>query len=173
MSCAHLDKYTCLLSGELGSDLHEVWSWHFGFWTFITVASLDAISVECIELLRWSPLLGSLTLIKVQPSSGIFPVSKTRISCPHLHSLELSSIYKEFVVAQFLDSMCLPALEKLIHYYCPLSLDSMMTIVGCSLCLEEFRISKRAMFTKRFITCFFTYHPSRSCNFGSSSSVRL
>jgi len=62
-------------------------------WNFITLAlfKLDDINVdECVELLRRSPLLESLTLKKINRSSGIFPVSETSISCLHRHSLELA-----------------------------------------------------------------------------------
>jgi hypothetical protein len=118
-------------------------------WNFITVASLDEISVgECVEFLRRSPLLESLSLNRIKHSpSRIFPVSKTRIPCLHLHSLELLKIDETTVVAEILDSMHLPALERWIHCDCPLSLDNMISFAeysSLSLCLKEFRINGNA-----------------------------
>ncbi|KIM37629.1 hypothetical protein M413DRAFT_30816 [Hebeloma cylindrosporum] len=112
-------------------------------WNFITVASLDDISVDgCIEFLRRSPLLEFLLLNGIKSSSGTFSASTTRISCLHLHSLELANIQDRKLVAEILDSMCLPALQRWIHHHCPVSWEKIMTFTRySSFCLKEFRIS--------------------------------
>lgn len=111
-------------------------------WSSITVASLRAIGIdECIELLRRSPHLESLALIEIRSSSGVFPIPDTRISCPHLQSLELSDISDEITVDMILDSIHVPALEKWTQDRCPLSLDGMLSIArSSSFCLKEFRL---------------------------------
>ncbi|KIM38268.1 hypothetical protein M413DRAFT_448001 [Hebeloma cylindrosporum] len=111
-------------------------------WNFITVASLKTIPVdECFEFLRRCPVLESLTLTSVYfYRAGVtFPMPQTRISCLHLHSLELSMI-DESVLSNILDSICLPALRRWVHFHCPVPWDKMLSLAKHS-SLKEFRMS--------------------------------
>jgi hypothetical protein len=112
-------------------------------WDNLTVALVHDIGVdECIELIRRAPHLETLTLQEIKISSTIFPIPNTRIIHPSLHSLELSKIGEETLVAGILDSLCLPSLEKWIHDRSPFPLDNMLSFVECSSsCLKVFRIS--------------------------------
>ncbi|KIM47400.1 hypothetical protein M413DRAFT_22079 [Hebeloma cylindrosporum] len=93
-------------------------------WVNLTVATVEQIGVdECFELMAQAPLLEKLSLCKIYPSSSRVPFPKTRIVCPRLHSLQLLKITEETVVAGILDSLCLPSLEKWIHYRCALPMD--------------------------------------------------
>jgi hypothetical protein len=111
-------------------------------WNNLTVASVDYIGVdECFELIRRAPLLETLTLSRISVSSCLFPIPNTRIICPHLHSLELSRIAEENVVAKILDSLCLPSLEQWIHDQPSMPLDNMISFIGCLSCLKIFKIT--------------------------------
>jgi len=112
-------------------------------WNNLTMASVDEIGDdECVELLRRAPLLENLSLRGIRASSGLFPFPITRIIRPHLHSLELSRISRDDVVAAILDSVCFPSLEQWIHDDSPLPLDSMISFLGyLSSCLKIFKIS--------------------------------
>ena len=112
-------------------------------WNNLTIASVDEIGDdECVELVRRAPLLESLSLRGIRASSGLFPFLITRIIRPHLHSLELSRISGEDVVAAILDSVCFPSLKQWIHDDSPLPLDSMISFLGyLSSCLKVFKIS--------------------------------
>ena len=80
------------------------------------MASVHDIGVdECFEPIRRAPLLESLRLEAINPSS-IFPIPNTRVIPPHLHSLELLGIKEETVVTGILDSLCLPSLEQWISF---------------------------------------------------------
>jgi hypothetical protein len=82
-------------------------------WNNLTMASVGDIGVdECFELIRRAPLLCTLKLHAINPSSDIFPIPSTRIVHPHLHSLELWEIKEQTVVAGILDSLCSPSLER-------------------------------------------------------------
>ena len=82
-------------------------------WSNLTTASIDDIGVdECFELIRQAPLLGTLKLRAINPSSNIFPIPTTRIVRPHLHSLELLRISKKNVVTGILDSLCFLVFES-------------------------------------------------------------
>ena len=111
-------------------------------WNNLTTASVDDIGVdECFELIRRAPLLGTLKLHAINPSSDIFPIPTTRIVCPHLHSLELWEIKEQTVVAGILDSLFLPSLERWIHYLSSIPLHSIISFVGyLSSCLKIFKI---------------------------------
>jgi hypothetical protein len=81
-------------------------------WNHLTTASMEDIGVdECFELMRRAPLLETLQLLRIIPSSGIFPIPTSRIVLPHLHWLEIWNIKDEIVVAKLLDSMCTPSLK--------------------------------------------------------------
>jgi hypothetical protein len=109
-------------------------------WNNLTVASVDYIGVdECFER---APLLETLTLSRIYASSRLFPIPSTRIIRPHLHSLEISRIAEENVVAKILDSLCLPSLEQWIHDQPSLPLDNMISFIGClSSRLKIFKIT--------------------------------
>jgi hypothetical protein len=111
-------------------------------WNNLTTASVDDIGVdECFELIRRAPLLGTLKLRAINPSSDIFPIPSTRIVHPHLHSLELWGIKEHVVVAGILDSLCSPSLERWTHYDSSIPLNSMISFVGyLSSCLKIFKI---------------------------------
>ena len=84
----------------------------------------------------------SLSLRGIRASSGLFPFPVTRIIRPHLHSLELSRISREDVVAAILDSVCFASLKQWIHDSSPSPLDSMISFLGyLSSCLKVFKIS--------------------------------
>jgi len=112
-------------------------------WNNLTVASVYDIGVdECLELIRRAPLLETLTLQAINPSSGVVPIPNTRIVQPHLHSLELWGFQEEPMVTGILDLLCLPSLEQWIHDLFPFPLDSMISFIGClSSCLNVFKIS--------------------------------
>ena len=112
-------------------------------WDNLTVASVYNIGVDdCLELIRRAPLLETLTLQAINPSSDIFPIPNTRIVHFHLRSLELLGIWKEGVVIGILDSLCLPSLEQWIHSRSRFPLDNMISFIGClSSCLKTFKIS--------------------------------
>ena len=99
-------------------------------WNNLIVASIGEIGVdECFELIRRAPLLETLRLHAINPSSSVFPIPSTRIVRPHLHSLELSEISKETVVTGILDSLHLPSLKQWTHDHSPIPLDNMMTFI--------------------------------------------
>jgi len=103
-------------------------------WDNLTVASIYNLGVdECFELIRRAPLLETLRLQLINPSSNIFTVPNTRIVHPHLHSLELSGIRTETVVAELLDSLSLPSLEQWewTRIISSFPLDNMISFVGC------------------------------------------
>ena len=100
-------------------------------WNNLTMASVDDIGVdECVELIRRAPLLGTLKLYSINPSSNFFPIPSTRIVHPHIHSLELWGIKEQTVVTRILDSLCSPSLERWIHYGSSLPLHSTISFVG-------------------------------------------
>ena len=111
-------------------------------WNNLTAAFVDKIGDdECVELIRRAPLLENLSLRKIRAFSGPFPFPNARIIRPHLHSLELSEIGREDVVAAIPDSVYLSSLEQWIHDHSPLPLDSMISFVGyLSSCLKIFKI---------------------------------
>jgi hypothetical protein len=85
-------------------------------WNRLTTASMEDIGVdECFELMRRAPLLETLELLRIIPSSGIFPIPTSRIVLLHLHRLEIWNIKDEIVVAKLLDSMCTPSLKHWDH----------------------------------------------------------
>ena len=112
-------------------------------WDNLTVALVHDISAdECIELIRRAPHLTTLTLQDINISSSVFPFPNTRIIHPGLRSLELLGFGNEAVVAEILDSVCLPTLEEWIHNRSPFLLDSMISFAGCSSSsLKIFKIS--------------------------------
>jgi hypothetical protein len=84
-------------------------------WNHLTSASLQHIGVdECFEFMRRAPILESLTLSRIIPSSGTFPIPTARIILPHLDRLVIR-ISSEMVVANILDSMCAPSLKHWNH----------------------------------------------------------
>ena len=85
----------------------------------------------------------NLSLCRIYASSRLFPIPNTRIVLPHLHSLELSKIAEETVVAKILDSMCLPSLEQWIHDQPSLPLKNMISFIGCL--SSRFKIFKIAV----------------------------
>jgi hypothetical protein len=103
-------------------------------WSNLTAASVDLISVdECFELMQQAPLLQILSLRGIiYGSSDLLPIPDTRIVLSHLHSLELSTIRDETLVAGILDSVCLPSLEQWIHYKSVFPLDNMISFIGRS-----------------------------------------
>jgi len=108
-------------------------------WNNLTVASLYDIGVdECVELIRRAPLLQTLRLQAIDTTSGVFPIPRTRIVHPHLHSLEL---WRVRIESAFLDSLCLPSLEQWLHHDCPLLLKTMISFSGYSSCLKIFKIN--------------------------------
>jgi hypothetical protein len=112
-------------------------------WNNLTVASVNDIGVDdCLELIRRAPLLETLRLEAINPSSDVFPIPSTRIVHPHLHALELLGIKEETVVTSILDLLCLPSLEQWIHDRSPSPLDNMKSFVRCSsFCLKIFKIN--------------------------------
>lgn len=106
------------------------------------MASVDDIGVdECFELICQAPLLGTLKLCAINPSSNIFPIPSARIVHPHLHSLKLWEIKEQTVVAGILDSLCSPSLERWTHYESSIPLHSMVSFVRyLSSCLKIFKI---------------------------------
>jgi len=111
-------------------------------WNNLTMASVDDIGVdECFELICQAPLLGTLKLCAINPSSNIFPIPSARIVHPHLHSLKLWEIKEQTVVAGILDSLCSPSLERWTHYESSIPLHSMVSFVRyLSSCLKIFKI---------------------------------
>jgi hypothetical protein len=86
--------------------------------------------------------LENLSLGRIYASSRFFPISNTRIIRPHLHSLELSKITEETVVAKIFDSVCLPSLEQWMHDQTSLPLKNMISFIGClSSRLKIFKIT--------------------------------
>jgi hypothetical protein len=82
-------------------------------WNHITSAKLEDIGIdECFEFMRRTPLLETLTLLRIVPSSGhAFPIPTTRIVLPHLDWLAIWNISDEMVAAKLFDSMCAPSLK--------------------------------------------------------------
>jgi len=79
------------------------------------VATVYNIGVdECIELIRRAPLLETLKLRAINPSSFVFPIPSTRIIHSHLHLLEISKI-GEGALTRILDSLWSPSLEQWIY----------------------------------------------------------
>jgi hypothetical protein len=112
-------------------------------WNNLTVALVGDIGVdECFELIRRAPLLESLTLKAINPSSNVFPIPNTRLVRPHLRTLELLGIKEETVVTRILDLLYLPSLEQCNHDQSPLPMDTMISFVrSLSSCLKIFKIS--------------------------------
>jgi len=103
-------------------------------WDNLTVASVSDISVdECLELIRRAPLLETLKLHAINPSSDIFPIPNTRVVHPHLRSLTLLQIGEKNVVTGILDSFCFPSLEQWIHDRSHVPLDNMISFIGVCL----------------------------------------
>lgn len=68
----------------------------------------------------------------IKPPSGTFSVHNTRISCPHVRSLELWKIRSEVVLGQILDLVCLPSLEEWTLQWCRSPLNKMISFVESS-----------------------------------------
>ena len=84
-------------------------------WSRIASAKLEHIGIdECFEFMRRTPLLETLILLRVAPSSGAFPIPTTRIVLPHLESFEMRNM-TDGMVAKILDSMCAPSLKHWNH----------------------------------------------------------
>jgi hypothetical protein len=102
-------------------------------WSNLTVASISDISVDdCLELIRRAPLLETLRLELIYPSSDVLPISNTRTVYPHLRSLELLTISEKNVVTGILDSLHLPSLERWIHDESSIPLDNMKSFIKYS-----------------------------------------
>jgi len=85
-------------------------------WNRLTTASMEDIGVdECFELMRRAPLLETLALLSIIPSSGTFSIPTSRIVLPRLHWLQIWNVTDEIVVAKILDSMCTPSLKRWVH----------------------------------------------------------
>jgi hypothetical protein len=83
-------------------------------WNNLTAASVNHIGLdESLELIRLAPLLETLTLQAINPSSDVFPIPDTRIVHFHLHSLELLEIWEEAVLSEILDLLRFPSLKQL------------------------------------------------------------
>jgi hypothetical protein len=111
-------------------------------WNNLTMASVSEISVDdCLELIRRAPLLETLRLQSIHPSSSVLPISKTRVIYPRVRSLELLGIWEENVVTGILDSLRLPSMEQWIHDQSSIPLDNMISfIVYSSSCLKIFKM---------------------------------
>ena len=111
-------------------------------WNNLTMASVSDISVDdCFELIRRAPLLETLRLESIDPSSSVLPISNTRVICPHLRSLELLRIREKIVVTGILDSLCFPSLELWIYDNLSIPLDNMISFIEySSSCLKIFKI---------------------------------
>jgi hypothetical protein len=103
-------------------------------WSNLTVASVSEISVDdCFELIRRAPLLETLRLELIYPSSDdVLPIFNTRTVYPHLRSLELLTISEKTVVTGILDSLHLPSLERWIHDESSIPLDNMKSFIKYS-----------------------------------------
>ncbi|KIM38211.1 hypothetical protein M413DRAFT_447958 [Hebeloma cylindrosporum] len=112
-------------------------------WNNLTLASLASIGVDhCFELMRRAPSLESLCLRAITHSSNVFPTPHSRIVYPRLHTLDIIGVRGETLVAQILDSFCLPSLKNWVHSQSDFPLDSMISFAGClSSCFEIFKIS--------------------------------
>jgi len=113
-------------------------------WNNLTVVYLSSLVVdEVFEVLQRSPSLTTITLVQLKPPSGTFYISDsdTRISCPHVRSLELLNIPNEVVLEKLFNSVCFPSLEQwtLQTYVFPLS--TMISFIQSSaFCLKAFRV---------------------------------
>jgi hypothetical protein len=110
-------------------------------WNNLTMASVTEIRVDdCLELIRRAPLLETLKLESIHPSS-VLPISNTGVIYPRLRSLELLGIWEENVVTGILDSLRLPSMEQWIHDKSSIPLDNMTSfIVYSSSCLKIFKM---------------------------------
>ena len=101
-------------------------------WNNLTVASVYNIGVdECLELIRRAPLLETLKLGLINPSSSVFPIPSTRVIHLHLHLLELWKIEEE-ILPRILDSLWLPSLEQWIQCnQTPVLIDNVISFVEC------------------------------------------
>ena len=111
-------------------------------WNNLAKAWVAGIGVdECFELIRRAPLLESLKLQTIKPSSSVFSIPNTRIVHRRIHCLELYNI-REGVLVRLLDLLCLPSLEQWIHDLSPLPLENMITFIGSlSSSLQIFKIN--------------------------------
>ena len=110
-------------------------------WNNLTAASVNHIGLdESLELIRRAPLLETLTLQAINPSSDVFPIPDTRIVRLHLHALELLEFWKEAVLTGIFDSLCLPSLEQWIHNRSHFPLNNMISFGCLSPCLKKLEI---------------------------------
>jgi len=110
-------------------------------WNNLTVVQLASLALdEFFEALRRAPHLATITLLRIEPLSGNFGVPNTRISCPHVRSLELRYIESE-VLGQILNLVCLPSLEQWTLRRCSFPLNAMISFIeSSSFGLKNFRI---------------------------------
>jgi len=110
-------------------------------WNNLTVVHLASLALdEFFEALRRPPHLVTITLLRIEPLSGNFDVPNTRISCPHVRSLELRYIESE-VLGKILNLVCLPSLEQWTLRRCAFPLNTMISFIGSSsFGLKIFRI---------------------------------
>ena len=67
-------------------------------WNNLTTAWVGYLSVDqCFELIHRAPLLDTLKLHAINPSSDTFPIPSKRIVHPHIHTLDLWEIKEETV----------------------------------------------------------------------------
>ncbi|KIM36224.1 hypothetical protein M413DRAFT_449280 [Hebeloma cylindrosporum] len=112
-------------------------------WNALTVISLDSLTVdEFVDLLRRSPNLVTITLLDMKPLSGPLRVPNTRISCPHVRSLEMLYI-EEGVIGKLLNSICFPSLKRWTLKGCVFSLESMILFIeSSSFCLKTLKVDE-------------------------------
>jgi len=112
-------------------------------WNNLTVVRLSSLALdEFFEALRRAPHLTTITLLYMNPPSGTFSIPDTRISFPHVRSLELCGIESEVVLGQVFDLVCLPSLEKWALHWCPFLLKKMASFIeSSSFGLKTFRFA--------------------------------
>ena len=114
-------------------------------WNNLTAVHLSSLAVdEIFEVLRRSPRLTTITISQVKPPSGTFYILDTRISCPHIRSLELLHIANEVALEKFFNSVYFPSLEQwtLKTYMFPLS--TMISFIQSSaFCLKALRLAEQ------------------------------
>ncbi|KIM36949.1 hypothetical protein M413DRAFT_282669 [Hebeloma cylindrosporum] len=102
-------------------------------WNNLTIVYLASLRAnEFFEVLRRSPHLTTITLLKIEPPSSTFTIPTSRIPYPRVRSFELLNVGDATVLTQLLKSVSFPSLDKWTLSACAFPLESMISFIETS-----------------------------------------